>query len=169
MKASTFTFKDHADVEIFVYKWVPDSGTGKAAIQIAHGLAEHAARYEHVAQSLTDAGYIVYADDHRGHGKTAKTKDKLGQLNPDGWAGVVKDLKQLTDIIKKENPGLPVFLVAHSWGSLLAQDYISQFGSEIRGVVLSGTNGKQPWIIRKLGPILAKKEVKKIGHDTPSP
>ena len=59
--------------------------------------------------------------------------------------------------------------MGHSWGSLLAQDYIAQWGNGLRGVILTGTNGKQSFIIRKLGPILAKNEVKKIGANTPSP
>jgi alpha-beta hydrolase superfamily lysophospholipase len=168
MKNLTFTYKDQDNIEIFVYKWVPEKSP-KAAVQISHGLAEHAARYEWVAQQLTTAGYIVYADDHRGHGKTAGSKEKLGILGPGGWDSTVKAIHMLTDIIKKENPNLPVFFIGHSWGSLLGQDYISQFGAEIKGCILSGTNGKQPWIIRKLGPLLANREVKKIGANTQSP
>ncbi|MGD0451719.1 MAG: alpha/beta hydrolase [Candidatus Bathyarchaeia archaeon] len=168
MRASTFTFTDQDMVEIFVYKWAPDESP-KAAVQISHGLGEHAGRYEWVAQQLTDTGYIVYADDHRGHGKTAGTVEKLGLLGPGGWDGTVKEIKMLTDIIKKENPGLPVFLIGHSWGSFLAQDYISQFGKEIKGVILTGTNGKQSFIIRKIAPIMIAREIKKIGADTRSP
>ena len=168
LQASTFTFTDQDGVAIFVYKWVPDEAP-KAAVQISHGLGEHAGRYEWVAQQLTDAGYIVYADDHRGHGKTAGTVEKLGLLGPGGWDGTVKEIKMLTDIIKKENLGLPVFLIGHSWGSYLAQDYISQFGSEIKGVILSGTNGKPSFILRTFAPFTISREIKKIGADARSP
>lgn len=161
MKNSTFTFSDHAGVELFVYKWAPDSGAPKAVIQIAHGMGEHAARYEHVAESLTTAGYLVYADDHRGHGKTAKTVEKTGQIDPDGWKGCIQDLKQLTDIIKKENPGLPVFFFGHSWGSFMGQNYIQDYGKEIKGAILSGTSGKQ----NLLGGLIfiANRKIKKDG------
>jgi alpha-beta hydrolase superfamily lysophospholipase len=168
MQSTTFTYKDQDGVEIFVYKWAP-TGSPKAAIQIAHGLAEHAGRYERMAKTLTNAGFICYADDHRGHGKTAGEKEKLGVLGPGGWESTVKALKVLSDIIKKENPNIPLFFIGHSWGSLLGQDYIQQWSTSIKGVILSGTNGKQSFIVRLFGPILAKKEVKKIGADTPSP
>lgn len=169
MKATTFTFKDVHVVDIHVYKWLPDGGNIKACVQIVHGLAEHAGRYEHLAESLTKAGYACYADDHRGHGKTAGDTSKLGIFGPGGWDAVVKDLKQLTDIIKKEQTGKPVFLFGHSWGSYLSQDYMQQFGGEVKGVVLCGSTGKQTFLVQKLGPALAKMQAKKIGADTPSP
>src|SRR5271157_2391965 len=168
MESTTFTFKDHDGIEIFVYKWMPDSGDAKACIQIVHGLAEHAGRYAKFAEYFTNAGYICYADDHRGHGKTACTEENRGKLGLGGWESVIKDLKQLNDTIKDENPGKPVFLIGHSWGSLLLQDYIQQFGKDIKGVVLSGASGAQPFIVQKLGPFLTKQQIKKHGADTPS-
>lgn len=167
MESSTFTYKDQDGVEIFVYKWSPGSPP-RGAVQIAHGLAEHGARYAEFAEFLTGAGYVCYADDHRGHGKTAGDGKNLGKLGPGGWDSTVKALKALTDIIKKENPGIPLFMIAHSWGSLLAQDYIEQWGSVINGVILSGTNGKQPFIVRTMAPFLAKRQMKKLGPDAPS-
>ncbi|MFX1454369.1 MAG: alpha/beta hydrolase [Promethearchaeota archaeon] len=140
MKFETFWFKDKDGVEIFVYKWLP-KGKPKAAIQIAHGLAEHAKRYTHVAEAFVKAGYAVYADDHRGHGKTGEKSGKLGELGPRGWDGTVEALVSLTNIIKKELPGLPVFLLGHSWGSFLAQDYIKRWGNKLNGVLLTGTTG----------------------------
>ncbi|MBN2150126.1 MAG: lysophospholipase [Candidatus Lokiarchaeota archaeon] len=167
MISSTFTFKDAHGVDIFVYKWLPD-GAIKACVQLSHGLGEHAGRYEHFAESLTKAGYACYADDHRGHGKTAGDVSKLGIFGPGGWDAAVEDMKQLTDIIKKEQPGKPVFLFGHSWGSYLSQNYIQLHGAELKGVVLCGSTGKQTFIIQKLGPLLAKSQAKKIGADTPS-
>src|SRR4051812_30251869 len=101
MDASTFTFKSGDGVEIFVYKWLP-SGTPRAAVQIIHGMAEHAARYAHVAEALTGAGYAVYADDHRGHGRTARDEDVGHFADADGWNKVASDLHQLNGIIRKE-------------------------------------------------------------------
>ncbi|MHA1730536.1 MAG: lysophospholipase [Promethearchaeota archaeon] len=167
MQEKTFTFEDHDGIEIFVYNWRPDPGTEpKAVVQIAHGMAEHAGRYARPAEALTRAGYVVYANDHRGHGKTAGSLDKVGQLGPDGWNGMVKDAKMLTDIIKEENPGLPVFLLGHSMGSFITQNYIQNWGSELKGAILSGTNGKQPVI--GVATWIAKKQVKKHGPDTPN-
>jgi len=161
MKSSTFTFKDQDGVEIFVYKWEPESNP-KAIVQISHGMMEHAARYERFAKALTAEGYVVYANDHRGHGKSA-TPEQKGLMGPNGWSGAVKSIKALTDVIKKEKPNLPVFLLGHSWGSFMAQNYIQDYGKELKGVILSGTNGKQGL----LGPglMIAKGEVKKKGID----
>ena len=163
MKSSTFKYKDQDEIEIFVYKWAPDSEPYKAAIQISHGLAEHAARYGRVAAALTSAGYICYADDHRGHGKTAGDIENTGYLGPGGWDSTVKAQKILSDIIKKENPNIPLFLIGHSWGSLMAQDYIQQWGHDLKGVILSGTNGYMDEAILKLGKSITEKEIKKFG------
>ena len=140
MKSETFWYKDKDGVEIFVYKWLPE-GNPKAAVQVAHGLAEHAKRYTPVAEALVKAGYAVYADDHRGHGKTGEKFGKLGELGPRGWTGTVEALVALTDVIKKEQTGIPVFLLGHSWGSFLSQDYIQHWGNKLQGVLLTGTTG----------------------------
>jgi alpha-beta hydrolase superfamily lysophospholipase len=138
--ASTFRFKDPDGFEVFVYKWAP-SYPARAVVQIAHGGVEHALRYQRVAEFLNDHGYVVYANDHRAHGKTAGTMEHAGKAGPDGWNGIVGDFKQLTDIIKVELPGLPIFLMGHSLGSIVAQQYMEQYGDGIAGVILSGTFG----------------------------
>ncbi|MBN1664088.1 MAG: lysophospholipase [Deltaproteobacteria bacterium] len=145
MQDTTFTYDDPDGFKIFVRRWAPPAGVkAKAVVQIAHGAAEHSLRYERFARFLNQAGYIAYANDHRGHWMTAGSLDKAGKAGDDGWNGIVKDAKLLTDIIKKENPGLPVFLFGHSMGSLLSQHYIQQWGSEIAGVVLCGSSGARP-------------------------
>ena len=139
---TTFTFTDPEGYEIFVYRWGPPEGvTAKAVVQVEHGAAEHALRYERLARVLNQQGYIVYADDHRGHWKTAVTMDKAGICGPDGWNWMVKDAKQLTGIIKEEHPGLPVFLFGHSMGSMMAQQYIQNWGEGLAGAILCGSTG----------------------------
>lgn len=168
MIEKNFSFKDKDGVDIFVYKWEPETSDNVLGIvQIAHGMAEHAARYSRFAEKLTDAGYIVYANDHRGHGKTAKKVENVGYCGEDGFNWMVKDMKELTSIIKKENPYLPVFLFGHSMGSMLSQMYIELYGNELKGVILSGTSGKQGFILN-LGILMAKRQVLKIGVKTPS-
>jgi alpha-beta hydrolase superfamily lysophospholipase len=142
IKDTTFTFTDPEGYEIFVYRWAPPAGvTPKAVVQVEHGAAEHALRYERLARVLSQHGYIVYADDHRGHWKTAGTLDKAGICGPDGWNWMVKDAHQLTGIIKDNHPGLPVFLFGHSMGSMMAQQYIQNWGEGLAGAILSGTTG----------------------------
>jgi len=173
MISSTFTFTDQDSIDIFVYKWEPDTEP-KAVVQILHGLAEHAKRYTRVAEVLCKEGYICYADDHRGHGLTAgdlteaTLEGNAGVLGPSGWRGVVKDAYELSKIIKKEHPNLPLFLLGHSWGAFLTQDYIQKWGNEIKGCILSGTNGVSDKSARKEGIKIAKSEIKKIGPTAPS-
>lgn len=168
MKSTTFTFKDHDGVDVFVYRWLPDAGEPKACIQIAHGLSEHAERYTDFAGRFTREGFACYANDHRGHGKTAGAESRRGVLGPGGWDSVVKDLKQLTDIIKKEYPGKPVFYVGHSWGAYLGQDYAQRYGSVIKGFVQSGSTGHQSFVVQNFGVLLARREIRKVGAETPS-
>lgn len=169
MKSETFTFLDPQKYEIFVYKWLPDKGYPvKAAIQIAHGMAETAARYERFAKALTESGYIVYANDHRGHGKTAKFPEKIGFMGTDGLNRAVEDMRRLHQIIGEENPSLPRFLLGHSMGSFLTQQYISLYGAGLQGVILSGSSGKQGFILN-IGIILAKLVMVLRGAQTPSP
>ncbi|MFW9773977.1 MAG: alpha/beta hydrolase, partial [Candidatus Thorarchaeota archaeon] len=173
MKSSTFTFKDQDNIEIFVYKWEPETPP-KAAIQIIHGLAEHAKRYTRVAEALCDAGFVCYANDQRGHGLTAgdlteaTLEGNAGVLGPNGWKGVVNDLHELSKIIKQKNSNLPLFLIGHSWGAFTAQDYIQEWGHEIKGCILSGTNGKVRGLVVRAGKIILRGEIKKLDPTAPS-
>jgi alpha-beta hydrolase superfamily lysophospholipase len=132
-------------VSVFVRGWFPDSAP-KAVVQISHGMQEHGGRYERLAEHLTKAGYAVYANDQLGHGRTALAADMQGRLGPGGWNAAVGVVKQLTDRIKQDSPGKPVFLLGHSWGSFLAQNYMGRWGSELKGVLLSGSHGLDPLV-----------------------
>lgn len=163
MKCKEFTFKDEEGTEIFVYKWFPeDDNNIKGIVQISHGMAETAARYERFAGVLTKAGYIVYANDHRGHGRTAGSVENVGYCGEDGFNWMLKDMYQLNTIITDENPNLPIFLLGHSMGSLLSQTYIENYRDTISGVILSGTAGRMGMVL-DAGLIIAKIEMKRIG------
>lgn len=143
MKISNFTFKGEEDTDIYVYKYEPiEKENINGIVQISHGMSEEAGRYKRFANYLTDNGYIVYINDHRGHGKSAENTNRIGILaQKDGIHCIVKDLNKLTKIIKTENNGLPIFLFSHSMGSFAAQKYIIDYSEDIDGVILSGTNG----------------------------
>ena len=121
------------------YRWLPESDP-IATVQIAHGMGEHAARYDWTAGHLTDAGFAVYAQDHRGHGLSS-SPEGYGDMGEDGWNRTISDAAELTSHIKADHPGLPHALVGHSMGSMLSQQYLYRFGSELDAAVLSGSPG----------------------------
>ncbi len=168
MIIQNFTFKSSDEKEIFVYKWMPEEANAKGVVQIAHGMAEHAERYDRFAKYLNQHGYIVYANDHRGHGKTAGSIDKVGYLaDENGFDLLVEDLQTLSSIIKNENPYLPLYLFGHSMGSFAGQKYIMEKDKRLDGLILSGSNGKQG-IMLKIGSFIAKREIKKHGRKAQS-
>lgn len=148
--------------ELAYYEWAPEGTERVGVFHIAHGMAEHAARYARFAEVLTGAGYIVYADDHRGHGKTA-APDELGHLGgPGAFRRVAQDLEQLIVHEKSQHPGLPVFLFGHSMGSFFAQELMITSGSALAGVVLSGSSGK-PNLLAQAGRAVARAERARLG------
>lgn len=164
---STFTLTTPDGVDLFVYCWLPNGGPKndqpKAVVQIAHGLAEHAGRYARLAAVLNSAGYAVYANDHRGHGRTVKSAGDLGFFaERDGWRKCLADLWQLNRRIAAIHPGLPIVLLGHSMGSTLAEQFMGDHGDALAGVVLSGANGK-PTSLAKIGGVIARAERARMG------
>jgi alpha-beta hydrolase superfamily lysophospholipase len=128
------------DAETIVgYRWSGD-GAPKAIVQIAHGMGEHAARYARLAAALVDAGYVVYANDHRGHGRTAGGPERHGVLGPAGWDGLVADLARVSAVARTEQPGIPLILLGHSMGSFALQQYLLDHSADLDAAVLSGTS-----------------------------
>jgi alpha-beta hydrolase superfamily lysophospholipase len=137
------SFKDDFGVEIMFYEW--PVAEPKAVIQIAHGLGEHARRYDAMAATLNKAGFSVYADDHRGHGQTGlkqlenKQIKRLGNLGPGGMKATYKQVADFSKLIKAENPNRPLVILGHSWGSFIAQKIINNYSDIYDAVVLSGS------------------------------
>ena len=161
---SNFKFRSSDGLDIYVYKWLSQNEEIKGVVQIAHGMAENAPRYERFANFLNDRGYIVYANDHRGHGKTAGSIEELGYLaDENGFDFLVEDMHDLSLIIKEDYPNLPVFLFGHSMGSFSAQRYIMIYDRILDGLILSGSNGRQGNIL-KAGVLFSKFEIEKNGR-----
>ena len=162
MQESTFTLRTSDGVALFVYRWLPEQ-PAKAAVQIVHGWAEHAARYATLAETLCRNGYAVYAHDLRGHGRTASTPADLGYFAPiDGWNKCINDLWQLNQRIRADHPRLPILIFGHSLGSFLVQQFLSDHGDAVAAAVLSGSNGKPPGIA-PLGRLIAQLERLRVG------
>ncbi len=116
----------------------------KGVIQLVHGFGEHSRRYLHMIVAFMDAGYIVAADDHVGHGKTAVVNNTWGDWGSKGFHTMMEDEHILTGLVKEMFPGLPYFMFGHSMGSFIARDYMAHYGSELSGVTLCGTCGALP-------------------------
>lgn len=138
MTAATSSFTSSADgLQIVTYAWTDVPSAVRGVVQIAHGLAEHAARYDRLARALNEAGFLVRASDHRGHGRTGQRA--LGDFGAVGFDGLIADVAEFGRRIADEEIGLPVFLLGHSMGSFAAQSVIVDHSAPYAGVVLTGS------------------------------
>ena len=126
---------DGTDIHCYMWNDVQDP---KAVVQIAHGMGEHCGRYDDFASFLNKNGYIVIAEDHRGHGKTCGY-EKRGIVEGDSYNDTISDMIALTNNYAIKKYKLPVVLVGHSYGSFLSQGYIERNGDALAGVILSGS------------------------------
>ena len=137
------SFNERDDVQGWVY--VPATEPC-GIIQLVHGFGEHSRRYFHMIVNFMEAGYIVAADDHVGHGKTAMVNDTWGDWGDKGFRTMMEDEHTLTTLVKEMYRNLPYFMFGHSMGSFIARDYITKYGDELAGVTLCGTSGVFPHV-----------------------
>lgn len=104
-----------------------------AMVVLVHGKDEHAGRYGHVIAALTAAGYSVYAQDHRGHGRSDGQRGRIGRFDD-----YVDDLDLLVERVRQETSSLPLFIIGHSMGGLIAIRYALRRQDRLAGLVLSG-------------------------------
>ena len=152
MSLKSFSFKTKDGFEHWVNRWIPEQNGEnppeiKAAIVFNHGLAEHSLRYDRFGSILAENGYVFNAFDMRGHGRTAELSiangsGDFGKLaDKDGFKKAVADVDEMIDLVAKEYPGVPVILMAHSFGSFVAQSYIENYQGKIAACFLIGTAG----------------------------
>jgi alpha-beta hydrolase superfamily lysophospholipase len=133
-----FQFTSSDGLSIACEKW---SGhhEPRGVIQIAHGLGEHIGRYAELADFLAEDEFVVYGNDHRGHGLTAKPAGSFGDFGPGGFDQLVEDMVSLRVIAKDEHRGKPYILLGHSLGSFAAQQFVLDHSHSIDGLALSGS------------------------------
>ncbi len=156
MPGSEFTFRAEDGVRLLGRRWLTDDRRPRAIVQIAHGLAEHSARYARLASALNAAGYGVYANDHRGHGPSCAPADLGHFADADGWAKCVGDLWTFNRVIAAEQPGVPIVFLGHSTGSWLGQQFVPEHSEALAGLAYSGS-GKPPPMVAALR-LLARAE-----------
>lgn len=131
-------FTDADGVEVAYRAWPVASARG--AVVIAHGASEHAGRYARFAGVLNDAGWSVFAPDHRGHGGTAQSTGK-GVIGPRAMQGVLDDFDHLVRLARDTASGGPVVVFGHSMGSIVALRYAQTRSDSLDALVLSGPIG----------------------------
>ncbi|MGW7255383.1 alpha/beta hydrolase [Streptomyces sp. NPDC054834] len=100
---------------------------------VVHGYGEHSGRYEGLADALTGHGAAVYAPDHMGHGRSAGERVVI-----EDFEDVVTDVHGVAALARTAHPGLPLVLVGHSMGGLIAARHAQRYGDELTALVLSG-------------------------------
>lgn len=149
-------------------EWVPEDRDIVGVLQIAHGVAEHIARYDHFARFLNEQGVAVVGNDHLGHGKSiapGATPIYFGDGNT--WDTVVDDLYTLHLRIKDKFPGVPLFLMGHSMGSFLARTYLIRYPGTVQAAIIMGT-GWQPEIMLTGGLTMAGTIARRSGESATS-
>jgi len=124
------SFEGVGGVTIFTREWQP-AGKPHGVVVISHGLNAHSGLYEWAAQQFTSNGLAVYALDHRGRGRSEGERFFVEKFSD--WT---EDLATFIDIVKSREPGLPVFLLGHSAGGVIASGYTLAHQDEIAGLIV---------------------------------
>ncbi|MBP3702189.1 MAG: alpha/beta fold hydrolase [Lachnospiraceae bacterium] len=157
IEKETFKLKSSNQTnDLYVMLWKDNEKKPKGIVQISHGMIEHIGRYGETAEYLAEHGYVVIGHDHLGHGKTAADEAEWGYF-PGGNPGhiLVEDLHRVTLMAKEKFPGLPLFLLGHSMGSLISRRYLMTYGGELAGLLILGT-GRMGRITLFFGNLLIK-------------
>jgi len=123
------SFEGVDSVKIFTREWQP-TGESRGVVVISHGLNAHSGLYEWAAQQFTANGLAVYALDHRGRGRSEGERFFVKK-----FADWTKDLATFIDIVKTREPSLPVFLLGHSAGGVIACGYVLEHQEKIAGLI----------------------------------
>lgn len=131
-----FTFQSVQHQPLSARKWVPE-GPFRGIVQLVHGMAEHIDRYDGVAEALNARGFLVVGHNQLGHGAGTPLRGYFGEK--DGWQSLIDDVHGLRQLVQKDYPGLPYFVLGHSMGSFVTRCYLMEHSGGLQGAVLSGT------------------------------
>ncbi|MFJ8108035.1 lysophospholipase [Streptomyces sp. NPDC096132] len=116
---------------ITAHEW--PNGSARYVALVVHGYGEHAGRYEELAGVLTGHGAAVFAPDHMGHGRSAGERVRI-----EDFEDVVTDVRAVAELARAAHPDLPLVLIGHSMGGLIAARYAQRYGAGLAALVLSG-------------------------------
>lgn len=123
---------------------VRPEGNPYAVLQLAHGMRGCKERFLPFMEYLAGQGIAGVACDHRGHGASVRTRDDLGYMYAGGYKALVDDMKMASDWAREEFPGIPLYLLGHSMGSMAARVYAKKYDSGIDGLILCGSPSWNP-------------------------
>lgn len=132
MKHDEGTFKGFDAITLQYQAWRPD-GAPRAVLLIVHGFGEHIGRYNNVVDGLVPRGYAVWGFDQRGHGRS---EGRRGHIS--AWRDYREDLANFVRFVSAHEKTPNLFMLGHSLGSLIAQDYLLHYPEGLRGCILSG-------------------------------
>lgn len=156
-----FEFPSAGAGTIRAYRWEP-KGAPRGVVQLVHGVAEYATRYNAFARFLTEKGYVVVAEDHMGHGHSTGTGAQLHFVG--GWEAVAEDVHTLLCRTQAEFPELPYFIFGHSMGSFLTRTVLCRWPeARLNGAVICGT-GWQPTAVLCAGRAVCALERLRLGE-----
>ena len=131
-------FKGIRDTSIYHQSWLPEDDP-KAGLVVVHGLAEHSGRYMNLVNHFVPSAYAVYGIDHVGHGKSDGER-----VYVERFKDYTETLRQYIGMIRNWQPGIPLFMIGHSMGGLIAAAYLLEHQRELSGAVFSGPGVKVP-------------------------
>lgn len=136
-------FDDHQEIyltnydghDIFIRLY--EVANPKAIVHIIHGMAEHSYNYIDFIKFLNANGFTVIAHDHRGHGKSISEKYPTGYMRL--TEEVIDDVYAVNSFARETHPGLKVYMIGHSMGSMISRLYLQKYDDTIDKLVLTGT------------------------------
>ena len=155
MQSQTSTFENKAGLKIFTRTWLPEGDT-RGIIIITHGLNSHSGYYQWAAEQFTAQNYAVYAPDQQGRGKSEGER-----FYTDNIYDAVADVDYVVDLAKKVYSNLPVFLLGHSAGGVLACLYSLEHQEKLSGLICESFAFKVP------APDFALAILKGVSHIAP--
>ncbi len=150
------SFKGAGDLNIATRSWHPEAGAARGVVVIVPGFNSHSGYYEWVAEQLTADGLAVYSIDLRGRGKS--DGERFYVQNFDDY---VNDVASFVSIVKTNEPGLPVFMLGHSAGGVVACNYTLDNQEELAGLICESFAYQVP------APDFAIAVLKGISHIAP--
>lgn len=130
MKHQELNWKTHDNIEIFAQVWEPPVVAPRAIVCLVHGLGEHSSRYAHVAEAFGKEGFVLFAFDQRGHGKSGGARGHFSSADD-----FMNDIDLFLEQARAQYPGLPLILYGHSLGGIFVLHYSLKRNPNVKGVI----------------------------------